>query len=297
MFSVRRMTSNAEIFQLAAEKWSSEGFEQGPLDHICFRETKDGAFYVGELDNEPVGFISIFKHTLSYSYIGQFLVYKPFRGQGYGVKLWKRALEMALLDDQTNTGLVSTKQMEHIYEQYGFKRAWLVVHFQFIASLALKNLGSFPKLKVVPISDKLFDEIVEYDSSVIGFSRKNFLQKWLYATKSCAYVATTETGRVSGYVVARTTLRPEEGWWIGPLFADDSNTAKSLYKAVFNRMSAEDEKTIIFVDTPSTNISAVILARELLGTEIDSYVWIYTKGIPSGLSVARVFGHTALGFC
>ena len=40
-----------------------------------------------------IGSIACIKYNSSYSFIGLFIVKKEFRNNGYGVKLWKHALE------------------------------------------------------------------------------------------------------------------------------------------------------------------------------------------------------------
>ena len=292
LFTVRRLTTGDEVLVRVAVQWSSEGFKQGALDHASFFAADDKAFFVGELDNEPIGFISIIKHAQNYAVVGQFLVYQPYRGRGYGLK---KAMEMAALGEGCNIGLVSTKELEHVYKRSCFKRAWLMKHFDFVAqeaSLALKDT-IFPDLRVFSVIYVDFHDVVDYDASVFGFSRHKFLQKWLYAPNSHAYVAAREEGKVVvGYIVVRSTLRPERGWKIGPLFANDSNIARSLYRAVFDRICAEDEKAIVCVYAPSMNGDAPALASGIL---CETYVKMYTKGIPSSMVLHKIYGQTALG--
>ena len=57
-------------------------------------------FLIGELNGERIASLSLVKHGNSLYFGGNFIVLKPYRGQGYGQKLWDTAV--ASLDDQYN---------------------------------------------------------------------------------------------------------------------------------------------------------------------------------------------------
>ena len=67
----------------------------------------------------------------------------------------------------------------------------------------------------------------------------------------------------------RTIFRPEDGWKLGPLFAENSEIAKSLYQTVFRRVSAEDPKWVVTIDVPYGN--ALEISREL------SFTFVHNK--------------------
>ena len=75
-----------------------------------------------------------------------------------------------------------------------------------------QRVGQSNQTKILPAVDVPFKNILEYDTHIYSFSRQRFLEKWLVAPNSHAYVAVSNTGRVVGYAVVRTVLRKEEGW-------------------------------------------------------------------------------------
>ena len=97
--------------------------------------------------------------------------------------------------------------------------------------------------------------------------------------------------------MVRTVLRKEEGWRIGPLFADSTNIARNLYRAVFEGVAAEDQKGIVCADVPFGDIvnqSALQIVNELFPAPVLTAVRMYTKGVPSDMLLKKIFVHTAL---
>ena len=297
-FVVRRSTDPKEVLRLVSEKRVLQGFRPGALDHECFFAADENGFFIGEVEGQPISSISVMKHTKNVAFIGQFLVYETHRSCGYGLKTWQMALEKASLQKDCNLGLDALSGTENMYEKSGFKSAWCVRRVEYAAAqgaLVLKSLQ--PAVEILPVSSVQFHEIVEYDTSIYGFSRETFLQKWLYASNSHSYVATDEEGKVSGYVVVRTALKRDEGWKIGPLFADDPSITRSLYKAVFDRLSGEDENAKVIADVPygnATNQQAIQLVEEIPSTTILNCTRMYTRGVPTNIHLQKIYGHTAL---
>ena len=75
--------------------------------------------------------------------------------------------------------------------------------------------------------------LLAYDSQVFGFPRHAFLSKWLCAQGSHTLVTVSNEGSVVGYVVVRPTFIKQDGFKIGPLFADWEPIAEMLLKTVF----------------------------------------------------------------
>ena len=90
-FSIRLISIN-EIPEVT--NWARlEGFSPGMDDLSIYRNTDKQGVWVGCLNNKPIGSIACIKYNSSYGFIGLFIVKKEFRNNGYGVKLWKHALE------------------------------------------------------------------------------------------------------------------------------------------------------------------------------------------------------------
>jgi len=90
-FSIRLISIN-EIPEVT--NWARlEGFSPGMDDISIYRNTDKQGVWLSCLDNIPIGSIACIKYNSSYGFIGLFIVKKEFRNNGYGVRLWKHALE------------------------------------------------------------------------------------------------------------------------------------------------------------------------------------------------------------
>ena len=89
-FSIR-LISNNEILNVT--NWAKlEGFAPGIDDISIFRNTDRQGIWVGCINDKPIGSIACVKYNPQYGFIGLFIVKKDYRHRGYGVSLWKHAL-------------------------------------------------------------------------------------------------------------------------------------------------------------------------------------------------------------
>ena len=78
----------------AVTAWArQEGFAPGLGDVAIYRHTDRQGIWVGWLGNERIGCITGVRYNAAYGFIGLYLVRPPWRGQGYGLQLWRHALE------------------------------------------------------------------------------------------------------------------------------------------------------------------------------------------------------------
>ena len=89
---------------------------------------------------------------------------------------------------------------------------------------------------------------------------------------------------MKGYGVLRAC---REGFKVGPLFADDEETADHLLSGLFAR--APDAP--VFLDTPEANPAAVALAARYAMAPIFETARMYKNGIPE-MRLDRCFGVT-----
>lgn len=89
-FSIQSMTSDDMNLVIA---WAThEGWNPGLYDAIPFRAADPEGFLMGVLDGEPVAAISAVRYGSRFGFMGFYMVKPEFRGQGYGVAMWKAAL-------------------------------------------------------------------------------------------------------------------------------------------------------------------------------------------------------------
>ena len=93
-------------------------------------------------------------------------------------------------------------------------------------------------------------------------------------------------GELAGYGVIR---KCQNGFKIGPLFADSPELAESLFLALKSKASASDA---IFLDTPEINQAAVALAQKYNMQVSFETARMYTGECPN-LPLNRIFGVTS----
>ena len=297
-FSVRRLTTAEEVKELICDKTATDYEKPGTQDHASFFAADNTGFFVGELDGQPISCLNVVKHTDNYAFVGNYRVEKQYRRSGYGLRTWKIAMDS--LHDDYNVGLNTMVKDEVVYKRSGFKRAWINKRFRFVASKALSAFSGIqhsPGISVDPVTEVDFEDVLEYTTSVYGFERYSFLQKWVSSSNSWGCIATNDKGKIVGYAIVRTT-DPQDQWWkIGPLLADNSQIARSLYKGVLERVSSEDPNGTVIVDVPFGTLfssDTLQIIEELYGSHCFTFSRMYTKHIPSNMDLKKIFGLTTV---
>ena len=299
-FVVRRLKSPEEVQRTMIERAAVSGRRPGALDHVSFFAADETGFFVGELNGEPISCMSVVKYTENYAFLGNYKVDERYRGRGYGLPTWKAA--MASIKEDYNTAADAVEEMVPKYQRVGLQPKWYEQRFDLVASqaaLALSRTQCSPAVMIQPACEVDFNDLLMFDTNVHVFPRQAFLEKWISAPNCHASVAITDNGRVVGYTVVRTTLKRGDGWRIGPLFADNADIARSLYREACGKVAAEDPQGIIAVDVPYgdlVNPEALKMVKKLSGIPVPKTkcVRMYTKGIPSNMPLQKLFGITTL---
>jgi GNAT superfamily N-acetyltransferase len=253
---------------------AAEGWNPGLNDADCFYNTDPNGFFIGELDGEPVGCISAVAYGDNYGFIGLYVVKPEYRGKGFGIRLWKAALEY--LGDR-NIGLDGVIAQQDNYQKSGFKLAYRNIRYEGLA-------GSGGKCEnIVALETLPFQDVVRYDATIFSVQRTEFLRRWIRQPGSTA-LGYVEHGQLTGYGVIRPCLN---GYKIGPVFADHETAAESLCYALSNTVPGQ----AIFLDVPEVNPAGNALAKRLGMHPVFETARMYTK--EADLSqLYRVYGVT-----
>lgn len=273
-FVVRQMEGPGEV-QLALDWAAAEGWNPGLHDAECFHAADPDGFFLGLLDGEPIasGFATIYDDWLAF--FGGYIVRPEFRGQGYGMRLTRVRLAYV---GRRNVGLDSVPEMQKKYARLGFRPVYRNLRYEGTASGEARP-------GVVDVARVPFREVVAYDTVHFSAPRPGFLRRWL-AQPGAAALGAVRAGRLAGFGVARPCYI---GFKIGPLFADDEQTAEDLYLSLCGRVAGEP----VMLDVPEANAPAVALV-ERHGLKCTSEVArMYLKGPPE-LPLEHVFAVTSL---
>ncbi|MER5886621.1 GNAT family N-acetyltransferase [Streptomyces sp. NPDC001941] len=260
--------------------WSDEeGWNPGESDVRAFAVADPRGFFVGRLDGESVGCVSAIRYGASFGFLGFYLVRPEHRGKGYGIRLWRRAMEHL---EGRLVGLDGVVEQQDNYRRSGFRRAWNNVRFEGVPTAGPAVVDG---VDVVDAGSLPFEEVAAYDRRFFPEDRDAFLAAWTGLPGRPALAALRD-GRVVGLGVIRLCSGASR---IGPLYAEDPATAALLVRA----LAARAPGTPVAFDAPDANPAAPELAGALGLKPVFEAARMYTGPAPQ-VELAGIFGVTSL---
>ncbi|MDD2661174.1 MAG: GNAT family N-acetyltransferase [Methylococcales bacterium] len=253
-----------------------EGWRPGINDAGHFYPTDSQGFFMGFLDDEPIGSISAVAYDNSFGFIGLYIVRPDFRHQGYGMALWNTAMQH--LQDR-NIGLDGVIAQQKNYSKSGFKLAYRNLRFQ--------TKGAGHKLEhsdLVSLSAIPFAKVLAYDC--FPAPRPAFLKSWIKQRQGNA-LGMVVNQQLVGFGVIRACHQSHR---IGPLFADEPAYAETLLNALLAFAPAE---TFVFIDVPEVNRDALSLVEQYRMPLVFEAARMYSKVNPS-LDLNKIYGISTL---
>ena len=271
-FIVRRMTRPdlERAFQWSLE----EGWNIGLRDHDVFYATDPNGFFIGELDGEPIGSVSGVAYGKNFGFIGIYIVAQPFRGQGYGLPLFRAAMDY--LNGRT-IGLDGVVAQQENYKRSSFRFLYRNRRYEGIG-------GGEIAPNCVPLASVPFEVLDAYDRRHFPAPRPQFLQGWIRQPEAVA-LGIAQNGKLRGYGVIRRMIH---GWAIAPLFADSESVAEALFQS----LAAQHPGEPILLDVPEINPQAVALAQRQGMTPVFETARMVVGPEPD-LPYSEIFGVTS----
>jgi ribosomal protein S18 acetylase RimI-like enzyme len=270
-FVVRRM--NEADLKLALGWAAAEGWNPGLHDAHCFYAADPEGFLIGEFDGVPIGCVSAVRYGRSFGFLGLYIVKPDHRGRGFGLKLWRAAMDRL---GERVVGLDGVVAQQGNYRKSGFSLAYRNIRQRGEGGGA--SPSGLTELAAVPI-----EEILRYDGTAFPAPRAEFLESWIAQPQAVA-LGVVDRGSLCGYGVLRAC---QEGFKVGPLFADDEETAERLFVGLIARAPGAP----VFLDTPEANPAAVALAKRFRMTSVFETARMYKNGTPE-TRLERCFGVT-----
>ena len=262
-YDVRTMT-RAEV-DLAVDWAAFEGWNPGLHDADCFYMADPNGFFIGLLNEKPIGCISAVSYGESYGFIGFYIVKPDYRKRGFGIPLWNKAMEHL---SGRNIGLDGVMAQQDNYRKSGFQLAHRNIRYEWRSTRNQKEAQGITELSQVPTED-----IVMYDANLFGNRRDLFLKCWISRPGTLA-LGIVQGDRLQGYGVSR---RCRHGFKIGPLFADSADLAETLFLALTADLPVD---TPTFLDVPEVNPQAMRMAEKYGMTKAFETARMYTKQEP-----------------
>lgn len=272
--------------------WAQEeGFAPGLGDVLIYRHTDRQGLWVGWLGHEPIGCIAGVRYNAAYGFIGLYLVTPEHRGHGYGLQLWRHALEH--LEDLPCIGLEAAPNRVEDYASWGFQPASPTTRWQWISqpqSAASAFASSWPEgLQLLEGAAIPEDAIQAFDAQREPSPRPHFLKQWLHHPAGNVLALVDREGRCRGFGRIRPCLlKAGEGWRIGPLLADSTQGADLLLVALLERHSG-----VVLIDAPGANPHAAGLLERRGFQPVGQTLRMYRGNAPV-VSMEEVYGLACL---
>lgn len=269
-------------FDQAVDWAREEGWNPGVHDSEIFWQTDPDAYLGAELEGEIIAMGSVVSYAGKFGFMGFFIVRPDLRGKGIGTRLWfhRRDALIARLDRGASIGMDGVFDMQAWYGKGGFVFSHRNLRMQGVGKKA-QTLPAWVKLGELP-----FDQVAEYDQRHFGFAREEFLRLWMEPQEGLA-VGLLEDGQLVAYGVVR---KCDEGFKIGPLFADDSAVAAQVFSLLSDHAAGHP----LILDVPEVNAFAMKLAQQNGMEEVFGCARMYCgeDGRASQLPWKNIYGIT-----
>ena len=268
-----------------------EGFAPGVGDLGIYKNTDKQGLWVGWLNDVPIGCIAGVRYNEYYGFLGLFLVIKQFRGRGFGLQLWKKALSH--LNDLPCIGLEAAPERINDYSKWGFSVSSKTTRWQWMGDGKMLEGNSWKNgldnFSFVEDSYIPQDAVKKFDEKRENTPRPHFLSSWLNHPSGKVIAVMDKKKRCHGFGRIRPCLlKKGDGWRIGPLMADDPELLKILLRKLI-----ESHTGLIIVDAPGLNK----LASEVfinLGFKSESETFRMYRGSQPPVSMNDVYGLACL---
>jgi ribosomal protein S18 acetylase RimI-like enzyme len=255
---------------------ATEGWNPGLCDAHVFYKSDPKGFFIGLLDDNPIGCISAVSYAGKFGFIGLYIVAPQYRGRGYGIQLWHHAVGRL---QGHNIGLDGVVERQPQYAQSGFRLAYRNIRFE--AKASPSTAANSALLDVHGIG---FEKLSAYDAPFFPVQRRTFLETWRRMPNAYG-LGYVQNGELLGYGILREC---RNGYKIGPLFADTPDVAEALFQGLISK--AEDGASV-YLDVPEPNAVALALVDRHGMHKVFETARMYTGEVPD-IKLEKTYGIT-----
>ena len=206
------------------------------------------------MNGKRIGCAPLVEHEESVAIARYYIVAKPYRGLGFGKKLYDFSSPSS---DKCNIQTFSFPYLKNYHQKRGFQSGWMVKTYQFSASRAVEGLASSqlpPSMEqILPTSQFDFEKLFAYGGDMLGTSEtcKLLLAAWLCHLQESSWSAIDKNGEVVGYLIMSEVVQiSEEGYIIAPLYANSVPIACSFLKVAAVFASANNPRHPLAMTIP-----------------------------------------------
>jgi|GEM_PF-2720231 len=212
------------IYQLA----HLEGWNYGVDDIWVATQAMLNSFIVGIVGNQIVACRAVTPYE-SFTYCSFLLVKPEFRSLGYGRQVQTMVLEQVGAGNMIVDKMPGTDRWSR---EHGFQSSDLFCSYHLDSHT--RNDVCEQSLPIFPVHSFL-EDVLDYDASFFPSSRRSYMKTWLSMPHSNGVLWYDENA-VRGYGVIR---KANKGYRIGPLYAENSEIACHLFRALIAGLQNE----------------------------------------------------------
>jgi GNAT superfamily N-acetyltransferase len=180
--------------------------------------------FAGRLDGRLVTTATLVRYGSRVGWIGMMLVHPEHRRRGHGTRMLRACLDAADDAGVATVGLDANAEGEPLYDAHGFVPVVDVTRWR--GSVA----GPDRPDRIASVADP--DPFAALDRRASGVDRRFLLSSLLEEDGTVGLLRRGPDGAVVGYALA---LRRPPGVTVGPLVAEDPETAEALLRAAGQR--------------------------------------------------------------
>lgn len=199
------------------------GWNQLKRDWQLFLQYSPQGCVVAVDDGKVVGTVATMRYQHCFSWIGMVLVNAAYRRQGIGMQLLKEALHV--LQNEQTIKLDATPAGREVYLKLGFTDEYTLSRMT-----GMCIVKSLQQSNARPMKTNDLVSVAAFDRNVFGADRQLLLQ-WMYEGAPQLAFVIEEKNNIKGYCFGRKGFNFTH---IGPVVADDLQTAKALVTAALH---------------------------------------------------------------
>jgi len=261
---------------------TSAGWNQLEEDWRFFLDSPGSGAFLVQMDGRTVGTSAVVRYG-GFAWIAMMLVDPAHRRGGIGARLFEKALDT--VNDAPCIGLDATALGEPLYRRYG-----LVNDYSLVRTKATVEAARFLPFadRARPMDAADLPAVFARDRAVFGADRAALLSSLFARAPECAWIVAGDNG-VRGYTFGRPGRVFHQ---LGPVVADDANTARELVAGCFTCLDGR----LFALDAPQ--LDAVWLAwLEFVGFAVERpFVRMFRSGHTHPGEPARQYAITGPEF-
>lgn len=270
-----KTANHAEIKSMV--QWAAkEGWNPGKNDANVYQKADPNGFFVGYIQDEMVACISAIKYH-DFGFVGFYIVKPEYRGHGYGWQIWQHGMQYL---QGCNMALDGVVEQQHNYRKSGFQLAHNNIRYQW-----RNRQNKAHSYQSIDANKHTMTSIQNYLDDFFPSERNDFNQAWQSQTNAHARLI-VEQDKVVAYGVIRAC---DEGYKIGPLFADRPQNAEIILKDL---TSIVEDNALIYLDITDRNqtVSPLLSSRD--AEKVFETARMYTGNEPD-INIQNTYGITS----